>query len=433
MQVCAYANNQHQLGTELGGGVETSPFVRALSIAEGTLTIVDRAACVFTRMWCAYELYISVLSRGAAFAHDIFTARAGLADRNGKSVPAVGLLSGYGATDWGFAANKAAREAAFPDELIVAASAFELARASASQASDATAILTAVGADAPKVDATVRARFGLAKAGTLLSRARGIEREAAGASPTDEALEAVCTALRGSQLRSLALRCAPEEVSDAAVRSLVSALPRSVEVVNATGIGHGSVDLIAERVQSGQLTKLSLLECALTPAAAAALGAAAASSLARLHTLDLRESGVGDDGVVALAAGLRANRSLTTLNLEMNDVGDVGALALAELLRAGSSLESLDLFDNSVAEEGALALAGALEANRTLASLNLITNSIGRAAREQLEAAWVRTGRAPAQLQLVDGDSESEGAGGEEEEDQDQDGGEHSGSEEQSA
>ena len=48
-QVCAYALRQHSLGTELQGGVLTSPFMRALQLADGTVVIVDKHGVAYTR------------------------------------------------------------------------------------------------------------------------------------------------------------------------------------------------------------------------------------------------------------------------------------------------------------------------------------------------------------------------------------------------
>jgi hypothetical protein len=117
-QVCAYANNQHTLDSELGGdsggGPEHSPFFRALQLATGTVSVVDGAAIVFTRavsarrsvrathpeaattdakaralplpppalcrarfacrlQWCGFELYLSVIAQGPEYRHDIYT------------------------------------------------------------------------------------------------------------------------------------------------------------------------------------------------------------------------------------------------------------------------------------------------------------------------------------------------------------------------
>ena len=48
-QVCAYALRQHSLGTELQGGVLTSPFMRALQLVDGTVFIVDKHGVAYTR------------------------------------------------------------------------------------------------------------------------------------------------------------------------------------------------------------------------------------------------------------------------------------------------------------------------------------------------------------------------------------------------
>jgi hypothetical protein len=51
--VCAYALNQHDVEGELRGGVQDSPFVRALLLADGAVSIVDSQGQYFTR--CAHQ------------------------------------------------------------------------------------------------------------------------------------------------------------------------------------------------------------------------------------------------------------------------------------------------------------------------------------------------------------------------------------------
>ena len=52
--VCAYANNQHELGQDIGSDPRDSSFYKALLLCEGVLVVLDARATPFTRIWCAY-------------------------------------------------------------------------------------------------------------------------------------------------------------------------------------------------------------------------------------------------------------------------------------------------------------------------------------------------------------------------------------------
>jgi len=60
--ICTYANNQHDVSGELGGGVMESPFVRAILSdgCEGTVLLLDCNATPFSRIWCVLEFYCSI-------------------------------------------------------------------------------------------------------------------------------------------------------------------------------------------------------------------------------------------------------------------------------------------------------------------------------------------------------------------------------------
>merc|ERR1719271_1242624 len=53
--VCAYSNNQHKLGADITADPKDSAFFLAMQLCEGVLVVVDRAAVVFTRIWCSFE------------------------------------------------------------------------------------------------------------------------------------------------------------------------------------------------------------------------------------------------------------------------------------------------------------------------------------------------------------------------------------------
>ena len=64
--VCAYANNQHQLGKDIGNDPRESSFYQALVLCDGVLVVLDAKATPFTRIWCAFEEATAVTMDDAA-------------------------------------------------------------------------------------------------------------------------------------------------------------------------------------------------------------------------------------------------------------------------------------------------------------------------------------------------------------------------------
>lgn len=58
--VCSYANCQHDPGSDIGEDPDTSSFRLAMQKAEGTLLILDPQATPFQRIWCCYELFMTL-------------------------------------------------------------------------------------------------------------------------------------------------------------------------------------------------------------------------------------------------------------------------------------------------------------------------------------------------------------------------------------
>jgi len=101
-QVCAYALRQWDLGAELRGGIGASPFERALLLADGAVSVLDRTGTYFQRAWCLLELYKSLVDSRPAFLHDIATATPWLTDRRGSVVcaPARARSASLPAPSW---------------------------------------------------------------------------------------------------------------------------------------------------------------------------------------------------------------------------------------------------------------------------------------------------------------------------------------------
>ncbi|CAE8691665.1 unnamed protein product, partial [Polarella glacialis] len=60
--VCAYANNQHELGGELGTDPMTSSFLKAMQLSDGVLLILDPGSMPFSRVWCIFEMGVLALA-----------------------------------------------------------------------------------------------------------------------------------------------------------------------------------------------------------------------------------------------------------------------------------------------------------------------------------------------------------------------------------
>jgi len=94
---------------------------------------------------------------------------------------------------------------------------------------------------------------------------------------------------------------------------------------------------------------------------------------------------LGDVGARAVAwAFVKPQPSMIgELSLGNNNIGNAGVLAIAALLRAGCAIRRLSLRDNAIGDAGARALAAALAENKSLEELDLWGNnitSVGKAA-----------------------------------------------------
>ncbi len=61
--VCAYANRQHDLGSDLGTDPSKSSFNRAMQLSRGVLLVVDPRVVVTSRIWVDYELFRTIQTK----------------------------------------------------------------------------------------------------------------------------------------------------------------------------------------------------------------------------------------------------------------------------------------------------------------------------------------------------------------------------------
>eukprot|EP00304_Pavlova_gyrans_P014459 CAMPEP_0206063078 /NCGR_PEP_ID=MMETSP1466-20131121/58047_1 /ASSEMBLY_ACC=CAM_ASM_001126 /TAXON_ID=44452 /ORGANISM="Pavlova gyrans, Strain CCMP608" /LENGTH=880 /DNA_ID=CAMNT_0053438447 /DNA_START=101 /DNA_END=2742 /DNA_ORIENTATION=- len=231
--VCAYALNQHDLGAELAAGPEAGPFVRALALADGAVSIVDARGVCFTRVWCSLELFHALVYAPPGFEHHAVTQLKKEVEyfRGHRKAREVCLLEGFAEEDDGYSMFKQDREAVFPRALLQRAGSFSLARAEASRAEDLANIREQVGDGERALDATVRARFAVPLLADALVQGDGVfyklTKLARWAACKPGVLEALLVDLRDSRLRKLSLDLGGKATA-AAMAQLGAALPETL-------------------------------------------------------------------------------------------------------------------------------------------------------------------------------------------------------------
>ncbi|CAE8589670.1 unnamed protein product [Polarella glacialis] len=147
--ICAYANRQHALSEELNDDPKQTSFYKAMCLADCLLLILDNVgpAMPFTRVWCAYELFMALIDEDRkkkpllldTVAHTkagTFVLTAGFTDAEAK------------VRDAGFPAEaeacKSLRELCFPIHVLEKGMNLRLQEAQASEEADRRHILNSV-------------------------------------------------------------------------------------------------------------------------------------------------------------------------------------------------------------------------------------------------------------------------------------------------
>ena len=113
-----------------------------------------------------------------------------------------------------------------------------------------------------------------------------------------------------------------------------------------------------------------------------------------LKSLCLNCNPLGDEGIAALADGLRWNGYLEKLHVQYCGIGCYGVGALAQDVIANDycRLTDLSLKGNELEPEGVAAIADSLKENRTLTAINLADTGMGNdpISRDAMREALVR-------------------------------------------
>eukprot|EP00913_Durusdinium_trenchii_P029355 g27520.t1 len=217
--VCAYANNQ-----------ECNRFVVGIYwlwiTSAGTLSIVDAEARVYSRIWCDYEVYVTLeKAKSRSHLYDIYTFQEG---------QAIGITDGVAKIDqkgasWWWEDRKYQREKNFPLLLAKEAMKIQVQHGEATVASDRQRILNAIvgakeqDAEPPlehshydAVNATLHARFALATWKLTLEHGLSVEHYA--------------RVLAASHLTRMSLSFRSRRyVTDEMLKTLASAMPKTLK------------------------------------------------------------------------------------------------------------------------------------------------------------------------------------------------------------
>lgn len=327
--VCAYANNQWYAGTEIGDDPAKSSFRKAMTLSEGTISILDPDSVVYNRIWCCYEVWVSLCAAYVIaplekkYLYDCYTCL--------DTSKAVGLTDGFAAADMRrveefWKDDKYVREKVFPLSLCRSFLSIELQHAQASRAEDKVHILNSIigkpsSRDPPpdtheryeELNSMLRGRFAAAS-----------WRKALEVGDTTATMEDYRVALLKSRLLSIDLSFdgAKDFMDDRALKTLAAGLPPTLK------------SLCLDFSRCGLLTDESV------PVLASAFPA----QLEHLQ-LDLSDcKKLTDISVVAVASAL-AHSPLRELRLDFSSCRactDEGVIFLAKQLPV--SLDYLDFF-----------------------------------------------------------------------------------------
>jgi len=419
--VCAYSNNQHQLGSELLRNPKDTSFFHAIRISVGILLVLDHQGTAFNRAWCCYELAVLVSADdqqerekegGSRLLFDIATTDKGVAHliTDGPT-----LLDEEEAHDfcpqskWGDPGDtpetkKCKRDVQFPEGVIKRASVIDVESSTASADVDKKRILNSIaGVDITCLDdnppegheSYKRTNCALRAIFAIVGWRSAVERS------DHDMLESLGPDLLQDDgredLTMSFTRC--ENFDDDKLKQFAAFLPPNLKKLNLrmvhTDISDVGVEALAASMavlRDLQEVVLSLGGCGIADDATKALAAALAGKphLESL-TLMLGQTGVTDLGCEAMAEALVTAPRLQdlSLNLRRDYITDTGAQAIASSISKMPQLQALtlDFTRTHITTASAYAFAEALPAAHGVTKLTLKLAAAARHASDVVEQA----------------------------------------------
>jgi len=306
--VCAFANRQNDLGTDICGDPDDSSFRKAMRLADGVLLILDPRNTPFRRIWCDFELYKTLADPDKLL--DIIT----MVKQGVKHVPC--LLSD-GALPMEGKNAKNLRELHFPISHLALGMRVRLEDGDASNVADKDKILACIHREDAGGNAVQRANLALhaylARAAWPQAVKRGLV-ENFGETPNETTIRLPDVLVKDEMRTCLGMnlgRC--DEVTDGEVAALARGIPPNLKRLELSfegcrNVGNAGVEALARCLPMG-LTSLSLdfLSCPkVTDNGVEALAHALPASLLELHLVFAKCGGISEHGAACLACHLPA-------------------------------------------------------------------------------------------------------------------------------
>ncbi|CAN0149716.1 unnamed protein product [Scytosiphon promiscuus] len=181
---------------------------------------------------------------------------------------------------------------------------------------------------------------------------------------------------------------APRGVDDLIAKLKDNTTASTMCILSTRKFGHSEAVAFSAALSSNtSLKELLASGHRLEATGAAAFGEALAMN-STLRSLCVGDNEFGDEGVLALVAGLRRNRGLLVLDLEYKSIAS--GEGLGALLKEHPTLADLRLGRNQLGEAGISSLSAGLSLSSTLLRLDLSGNSLDPAAAKALGDALCR-------------------------------------------
>ena len=293
----AYANNQHIIAEEM----LTNPFLRAMEIVEGTVSIVDSNCVVYSRIWCVYELYMSLMGKKENYNFDIYT--------DFSLTSAVGITHGI-----------RGMEDRFPLDRILKVLDIDVIQAKASVPDDVKFIKNAItGIDKDAVPLEIDPKYDelnmILKSKFVTPVIHRIIYEVNDCFKVQQCLDI----FRNSSPRDIVLdfeNCS--RFDDDMARRLVNSLPPKLEELTVLSNGSAVTQQMIDSLPGMILSKLP-----------------------NLLFFHFSNSNMSDDGAKQIAAIIRTHSSLNHLFLRKSKIGDKGAIQLLDAIKVNKSIKHL--------------------------------------------------------------------------------------------
>jgi hypothetical protein len=371
-----------------------NPFLKAMEISKGTVSILDKDCVVYSRIWCIYELYKSLMDKKDDYKFDVYTEHDWEVNEklsNGKyfndSGDAIGLIDGFIDGDNYFGspnpAFKSKRESQFPLERILKAGDIDIKKAVASEARDEKYIKNTItnqneDNDPPEHHDNYEKLNNLIRGFFVSSSLKRILKDV---SIESDQKSIYINILKQSSATVIYLEMLDyTPFDDSLATQLAVSLPPTITsftfASDETSVTqHGIRSIFRGLADLTYLEMLALYGNSIDVESCSVLADAIRNNN-NIRKLDLRDNKIGDEGMKAISDVLKNNQnSLKIWTLSNNQISVEGAIAIAAVLRINNTLKKLTLDGNKIGDEGAISITDALMLNHSLKYLNLEHNS----------------------------------------------------------